>query len=37
MKARYFKNEVGSNWYEGFPKEDEKVKIYINNIEDALK
>ncbi len=37
MKARYFKNEVERNWYEGFPKEDEKIKIYINNIEEALK
>ncbi|ERI91794.1 hypothetical protein HMPREF1982_02837 [Clostridiales bacterium oral taxon 876 str. F0540] len=37
MKARYFKNENIGSWYERFPKEDENINAYINNIEEALK
>lgn len=37
LKARYFSNwDNNSNWYSGVPEDDEKIKEYINTIENSL-
>lgn len=37
LKARYFSNwDKDSNWYSGVPEDDEKIKEYINTIENSL-